>query len=386
MPYFSFSIKQNYFDQEDNEALFSIKNLLPNTAYFSKNTKLWKQLNKKKFLASLNFIKFEERIKVSSIGKKILFCLPPSIGLGDSIEYGIAFKAIFLSNKFTKIGIAFSGKYKIIFKKYFDLHNVYGDFLSDLEIKEYDTIFHVSLEVPELKNQKYTRSDIGKNLLKRINVNKYILKDKIFTKPISRISIFPISQSPIRSMNTRIIKKLINHYKESYTIDIILDRDSIISEHIDKDINSSKINKIYPGSLLELCDLIEKIEFGVFIDSGPLHLAKILNKRGVLVTTSVGSEVLLNDFNSIFVFKNNYKSAYCKSPCGLTNIFNYKNKIGCYQTLSINKKDLLKENLNSLQRGSLKEKYIDFMYNPVGCVKNIDLLNLISIMDRALDN
>ena len=386
MPYFSFSIKQNYFDEEDSNVVSNIKSFLPNTAYFSKDTKLWKELNKKKFLKSLNFIKFEERIKISSIGRKILFCLPPNIGLGDSIEYGLAIKAIFSSKKFIKIGIAFSGKYKIIFEKYFRLNNVYGDTLSAAETKKYDTIFHVSLEIQELKNQKYIRSDIEKNLLNKINVTKHRIQNNNITKKIRRISIFPISQSPIRSMTTETIKQLINYYGKNYTIDIILDKKSIISEYVDKNINSSKVNKIFPDSLLDLCDLVEKIEFGVFIDSGPLHLAKIFSKRGVLIITSVGAEILLNNFNLISVVKNNYKSLYCKSPCGLTNIFNYKNKAGCYQTLSINKNDLLKENLNSLQRGFLKNTYINFMKNPVGCVKNIDLLNLVFIMDRALDS
>ena len=86
------------------------------------------------------------------------------------------------------------------------------------------------------------------------------------------------------------------------------------------------------------------INFGIFIDSGPLHVAKILRKKGVFISTSVGANILLNDFHTIAEVKNYYASAFCKSPCGLVNVFNYKNEIGCYDSLSIKKKEILEPN------------------------------------------
>ena len=92
------------------------------------------------------------------------------------------------------------------------------------------------------------------------------------------------------------------------------------------------------------------------MDSGPLHVAKILNIRGVLIVNSVSSKILLNNFNSISSFNNTYQSKFCQAPCGLTNIFNYNNNYGCFDSLQINKLDFSKiYNLNALQRGSIKE-------------------------------
>ena len=62
------------------------------------------------------------------------------------------------------------------------------------------------------------------------------------------------------------------------------------------------------------------------MDSGPLHLAKLLNKPGALIITSVDEKILLNKLSNIEPIKNNFKSNYCSAPCGLTNIFNYKGK------------------------------------------------------------
>ena len=72
-----------------------------------------------------------------------------------------------------------------------------------------------------------------------------------------------------------------------------------------------------------------------------MHVAKILRKKGVFISTSVGANILLNDFHTIAEVKNYYASAFCKSPCGLTNIFSYNNKYGCYETLRVRKEEIM---------------------------------------------
>ena len=140
-----------------------------------------------------------------------------------------------------------------------------------------------------------------------------------------------------------------------------------------------------PVNLKTLCNKVENIEYGIFMDSGPLHLAKILNKKGIIIISTVNKKILLNDFNSISVFENNYKSKYCTAPCGLTNIFNYNNKSGCYDSLKIAFEDLMKlKNNNSLQRGQVKNSYIDFIKKPVACLNNINIDKLIHEIKKGM--
>ncbi|SVD00064.1 uncharacterized protein METZ01_LOCUS352918, partial [marine metagenome] len=316
---------------------------------------------------NINFCKFEERIKIFKLGKKILFCLPPSIGLGDAIEYGLGIQSIIRSNKFNLVGIVFPGRYKIIFKKYFNILQVHGNIILEENLHKYDTIFHTTLEIYPFKNQKYTRSNIEQNIIKKFNVSKIRSYETSLNTKIKKITIFPISQSPIRSMPLKLLNSLIENFNDNYSIDIIFDNSSKISKYLEECVCLKNSNKLYPSSLLDLCHLVENTDFGVFMDSGPLHLAKILGKRGILIITSVGGNILLDNFSTIKEIKNNYKSNYCTSPCGLTNVFNYENKVGCYQYLSIKKNNLLIKNLNLLQRGSIKNSYINLMKYPVGC-------------------
>ena len=163
MPYFSFSIKENLYSIE-------FENVKQNITYYSKNTKLWKLLHSKKMKSITSFIQFENRIKVPLLKKNILFCVPPSIGLGDAIEYGLAINSIKENIFLKKIGIAFVGDYSFLFKKYFSADYIYPHIISDKEIKKYDDVFHFTLEIEELKKQKYVRSNIAEQISKYFNI------------------------------------------------------------------------------------------------------------------------------------------------------------------------------------------------------------------------
>ena len=370
MPYFSFSIKQNFLN--NSEMPIEWQTIKVNKVYFSKNTLLWKNLNKNKNKRFINNIKFENRLKNNILKGKTLFCLPPSIGLGDSVEYALAFNSIFVKNKFKNSAIAFCGKYKIIFEKYFDCNNkVYSDFISEDELLNFDNIFHLSLEIPELKLQKYLRSDIEDVITKFFKTSK---KRKTLKKKkikINKINIFPISKSPIRTMPAKLINEIIASFSTKYEINVVLDN-SEISASIEKNININDLKKLKPDSLESLIKIVQQTEFGIFVDSGPLHLAKIFGIDGVLIITTVSDKILLNNFKTIHPIKNFFTSAYCAAPCGLTNLFNYNNLIGCYESLKIKKENILNiDNLNSMQRGQIKNTYTDFINKPVSCIKNI---------------
>ena len=384
MPYFSFSLKQNLFIKKNVKIQKNIA-LKANNLYFSKNTYLYKFLNKKNLQSNINQIHYEKRKKIEYFGKKILFCLPPNIGLGDSIEYALAIKAIILKKKFDLVGVAFIGRYKNIFKKYFQIHNIHEEVISKDEMDKFDTIYHFSLELDEFRLQKFIRSNIEKVILNKFSCKQYRnMRSEI--KIINKLTIFPISQSPIRSLSVDVIEKLIEKFSKKFDIEIILDENSVISKYIEKNIDFNNCIKLKPRSIEKLCDIVENIDFGIFPDSGPLHLAKILGKKGILIVTSVDESILLDNFTSISSFKNNYSSNFCCATCGLTNIFNYKNQSGCFDSLSVNLTSVVDKNINSLQRGSLKDKYLDFIKNPVACIKNINIDNLINQINIDIGN
>lgn len=383
MPYFSFSLKNNFL-KNSNLLIEDIDNIVNNKVYFSKNTHLWKNLSKKSNYEHINFLKREERKKIDRIRRRIVFCLPPSIGLGDAVEYALAIKAVEISNKFDLIAVAYVGRFEYIFSSYFNLKHVYENLISENQLNIFDTIFHITKEIKSLVNQKYSRLDIESSITSFFEVKKFRLIKTQKKDKIKKITIFPISQSPIRSMPIKVLNKVINQLIKNFKVEVVFDNKSSISNFIENKIYEKKIHRSSPSDLKSLCKKIEDIEYGIFMDSGPLHLAKILNKKGIFITSSVGKNVLLNDFSSIKTLENNYKSKYCHSPCGLTNIFNYNNNNGCFDSLKITFNDLLNfNNLKSLQRGGVKESYIDFIKSPVSCLDNINVDKLIKEIKQA---
>ena len=47
------------------------------------------------------------------------------------------------------------GRFEVVFKKMFNISEVYTETIEERVLNEYDTVFHFSLEVPGLINQKY---------------------------------------------------------------------------------------------------------------------------------------------------------------------------------------------------------------------------------------
>jgi len=384
MPFFSFSLKKNFLNQKEFPYIAK-KDIKNDTIYYSKNTKLWKRLNKKDSTEFINFVSFEKRKPSTPSTDSILFCLPPSMGLGDLIEYSIFIDRLEKSKKFNKIGVAFVGKYSFILKKFFNIKHVFSEIISKENYYNFDSQFHVTLEIQALKLQKYNRKNINKCLSEYFGIkiiNKIVKKFE--KKNLTKISIFPISQSPIRSLPSFLINKIITAYKGKLKIEIILDN-SEISNFIESNLQINNENIIKPKNLEELSNIVDNIDFGIFMDSGPLHLAKLLNKKGILITTSVSHKELLNEDENIFPLQNNFHSNYCSSPCGLTNVFNLDGKTGCFHSLAINRDNFFKiKNLNSLQRGNIKDSYIDLISKPVGCVENINIKKIINLIDNIL--
>ena len=386
MPYFSFSLPSNYNVNNFLNCKIDFSKIKPNIKYFSKNTALWKVLNHKKNLSYWTFIKQEKRKKIKKIGKNILICLPPSIGLGDSIEYALSIKAVIDNGNFLKLGVAFVGRYSSIFKRYFNINQVYEEVISDKSIKEYDTIFHLTLEIEALSYQKYDRQDIEQLVTNFFNVPKFRSFTNKNNNSIKKISIFPISSSPIRTMPIDLLNFIILKFVKKIDIEIILDNLSEISNFIEKKIYFDRIKIIHPKNFNQLLKTIENIDFGIFMDSGPMHVAKILNKKGILISSTVGKDILLSDLKNIQSIDNDYQSNFCIAPCGLVNIFNYRNKVGCYDSLEVSKNEILKyNNLKELQRGDLKRNYINLISNPVNCLKKINKKKIIeTIQDNII--
>ena len=378
MPFFSFSL---------SEISPSLKkfNIIENNLYFSKNTQLWKLLNKLT-KSNINSLNYEKRHFIKNMGKRILFYLPPSMGIGDAIEYASAIKAISNSKMFEKVAVAFVEDYRFLFENHFNLKNNFQYLINKKDLEEFDTIFHLTFEIKSLINQKYCRSDIYDEVINffkiKDNKNKNIELNKNST--INKISIFPLSNSPIRTMSIDVLIQLTDLLSKQFNIEIFLNQNSEISDLFYKKMRHKNVTIIDPKNKKSLISAIQKIDYGVFMDSGPLHIAKMFNKKGMLIETSVSSKILLKNYKMIKGIKNSFSSFYCIAPCGLTDIFNYKNNHGCFDSLKIDSTQIQRDNyINIIHRG-VKNHYMKNFIKPVGCVSSLNVQNIYNAIMKDL--
>ena len=376
MAFFSFSLLKEPF-------VYLSTKIELNKKYYSKDIALSKELNNKNKINSFAELNYEARTNITNIGKKLLICLPPKFGVGDAIEYGIAIHSLIQIKKFIKIGIAFSSSHHYLFKEFFSFKNIYPILISQEDLSTYDTVFHITLEIEALRHQKYKRSNIAQEICKYFKVpladyNKQT--EKVKNNSIKTISIFPISTSIIRSLPLHIIEEIIQTFSNQFKIKIIFDN-SDYSKYLLENIKNNNFTTIQPINIESLILEISKINFGIFIDSGPLHIAKCFNKNGILIETSVTSKILLSNSKKIISVRNKYKSNYCSGPCGLVDVFAYGGKIGCYETHKLNFKELSSlKNYKKLQRWNKKENNSHLISNPVRCIKQIDVKNIIELI------
>ena len=378
MPFFSFSINEI-------NTPFKKFNIASNNVYFSKNTELWKNLNKQNS-SFVNFLKREKRLPVKNISKNILFCLPPSIGLGDAFEYAMAIKTISEKVNFNKVAVAFPGEYYFVFQNFFKIENIYPFTIKKSEFNNFDTVFHLTLEIKSLINQKYLRSNIFEEIINFFNIknikNKQIdIERKL---KINTISIFPLSSSPIRTMPIKILNGLIKFLTKNYYVEIFLDHNSKISNFLYDKINLEKAFVIDPKNKQDLISSIKNIQYGIFMDSGPLHVAKMFNKKGLLLETSVSSKTLLKNYNLIKGIDNTFSSVFCNAPCGLTDIFNYENTYGCYDSLQIKSTTCQNNNFKNLINRGVKNYYLENIKKPVGCTSSLNVQNIYNVIKKDL--
>ena len=375
MAFFSFSLLKDPF-------VYLSTKIEPNKKYYSKDIALSKELNNKNKINSFAELNYEKRINISNVGTKLLLCLPPKFGLGDAIEYGIAINSLIQIKKFNKIGIAFTSNYYFLFKEFFSFANIYPIVISNDEISSYDTVFHITLEINALKYQKYKRSNIAQKICEyfKVPLIDYKKKFKIKIEDKKTISIFPVSTSLIRSLPIDTLEKIIDSFSNEYKIKIILDN-SDYSNFLIENINNEKYIALHPKNIEDLIIEISKTNFGVFIDSGPLHVAGCFNINGVLVETTVPSKILLSNSKNIVPVINKYKSNYCNGPCGLVDIFSYEARTGCYETHKLKFEDIKSfKSHKNLQRWNKKDSNSHLISNPVGCIKQIDVNNIIDLI------
>ena len=82
-------------------------------------------------------------------------------------------------------------------------------------------------------------------------------------------------------MSIDVLTQLTELLIKQFNIEIFLNQNSEVSHLLYKKITNKNVKIIDPENKKDLISAIQKIDYGVFMDSGPLHIAKMFNKKRV---------------------------------------------------------------------------------------------------------
>ena len=169
MSYFSFTLTKSIFSESFRSKNLKLLRILENVKtkqkYYSKYSKIIKKYKTNSVLEKSIFIQREKIVQSIFNGKNTIFFLPPKYGLGDVVEYGIAVKIIQNYYPRQKIALAFVYQYKKMLENLLQLKNLYEYYVSQEELDQYESHFHFTYGIEELKFQKYKREILPVGLM-----------------------------------------------------------------------------------------------------------------------------------------------------------------------------------------------------------------------------
>jgi len=182
------------------------------------------------------------------------------------------------------------------------------------------------------------------------------------------IGLFPLASSPLRTLPPAVVRHLAGvlagHGNLTVSLNTWQEQGRIMQRELQDQDSSIRILDNHPsiGSILES---ISRLDYAVFADSGPAHVAKLFATPGTAIYTSAPSHILQGRFRNLAAYDVDYSGAYCSAPCGLAKVREATDgRIGCMGSLR-----LPLDELPSTPSGRSDAAVRELMADPVPCVK-----------------
>lgn len=182
------------------------------------------------------------------------------------------------------------------------------------------------------------------------------------------IGLFPLASSPLRTLPAAVVRHLAGvltgYGNLTVSLNIWQEQGKIMQQELQDQDPDIRILESHP-SIGDILQSIARLDYAVFADSGPAHMAKLSATPGVTIYTSAPSHVLQGRFRNIVAYDVNYSGDHCSAPCGLAKVRKARNgEIGCMGSLGLPLEDL-PETPQARNDAVVRQLITD----PVPCVK-----------------
>ena len=186
-------------------------------------------------------------------------------------------------------------------------------------------------------------------------------------RPLS-IGLFPIASSPLRTLPPAVVRHLSDVLSRYGHVTVSLNDGQEQGRMLQQALGAldSRITVLSgQTSIGGVLDSIAKLDYAVFADSGPAHMAKLFALPGTAIYTSAPGEVLQGRFRNLATYHADFQGPHCTAPCGLAKVRQTADgRIGCMGSLQL-PLTALPETPQARNDAAVRQ----LMADPVPCVK-----------------
>jgi ADP-heptose:LPS heptosyltransferase len=271
-------------------------------------------------------------------GKRLLFLLP-SQALGGNVATILAIAALQEHRKPAGIGVACTKSTTDLYKLLRGVA-IHPYWIAAAEAERYDYIVDLG-HIEARRDIEIWPVDMEGEILRAFGVppaTRFPAEARPMRGARPRIGIFPLGSSPLRSFPPAVTIELARVLGQEGAVSVFLNRGQLQGRLSRQEIDRAKLadTRVVDGfeAIGELARAIERMDYAVFADSGPAHMAKLWGLPGVAVYTSAPGEVLQGRFRNLANWQVSFQGPHCAAPCGLAKLRQDRaGRFGCMGSL-----------------------------------------------------
>ena len=326
--------------------------------------------------ANVDLLAEAERLNVQPLeslrtaaGRSVLFTIP-SEALGDSVMAGLALCRLADRFELGRIGVAFTGKSSDVWTLLGRAFEVFPLILPERALTTFDLVIDLASEVPALCSVAETMVGADAAILTSLGLDAPTGWTVRPPREVRRIGILPLSSTPLRTLPPPLVAYLADELAgRGYTVEIVLDprqrQGAVYHEAL-------RANRAALRSDLDTVaavhGFLRDLYYGIFCDSGPAHLAKLVDLPGYAIYTTIGGATVQGGFTNLARWQAAFAGPHCIAPCGLVGLMAPRagEGTGCMDSLGLPREALVRPFRTP---ASAAGRFV--VDHPVGCVASL---------------
>jgi hypothetical protein len=271
-------------------------------------------------------------------GKRLLFLLP-SQALGSNVATVLALAALLEHRRPTKLAV-FCAKSAADIYDTFRRIEVFPYWVDLREASRYDYIFDLG-QIEGRQDIEIWPIDMEGEILSAFGVppaRAFPAGSAPLPRRQLRVGILPLGSSPLRTLPVAVTAAVAERLRPFGDVTVYLNRYQLQGRLYRQGLDVLKLPgiKVVDGldTIGDLMKSIRTLDYGVFADSGPAHMAKLFATPGFAIYTSAPGDILQGRFRNLTHWQVPFVGAHCAAPCGLAKLrLDENGRVGCMGSL-----------------------------------------------------